>query len=295
MRMILLNVIVASYYVYEKTVIGRGMHGIVKLARYNNEQCVEKENRIDGTKFLNAFGLKSLQSEKILMSRLSHPGIVKYKGFVAVNKRKSMLFMEQCEKSFPKYFANKRIGLTEAIDEFRQVAAALYYMHSQSYCHLDIKPGNVLICKNRLKICDFSLSKTNCNFNSMAQGTLLYMSPELRIILKSKKRGLWNGYKADVYSLGQMFLQVLDNHHGIDIQKQDLMNLKYRKVDKLNSPKINFLLSEKYRTVHGINILFVNLLIKMIEPNPQRRITTANVMRDPLWFYLAKPANVPSK
>ncbi len=67
-----------------------------------------------------------------------------------------------------------------------QVFAATAYMHANSICHRDLKPGNVLflttvcIADNNLKVCDFGLA---CAFTEGqdirdACGTVYYMSPQ---------------------------------------------------------------------------------------------------------------------
>eukprot|EP00835_Amoeboradix_gromovi_P000204 NODE_7_length_48057_cov_0.322240.p13 type:complete len:287 gc:universal NODE_7_length_48057_cov_0.322240:19920-19060(-) len=273
--------IVCSYYVYENKVIGKGTHGIVKLASINNEQCVVKENSS------SRFALSALKNEAQVMSRLNHQYIVVYKGSVAVSTKKYLLFMEKCDQSLPYRLANRKIDILESIRIFYQVANALYFMHSKGFCHLDIKPGNVLICNNVYKLCDFSLSRKQCHMHSTSLGTSLYMAPELYANLNSNKRFEWNGYKADVHSLGIMALQILDNKHTLNRYTLMKMVESYRIADNLNASARLQLLNDKNPTIHGLNILFVNILLKMVDRNAKSRPSMSQVLRDPFWNYHA--------
>ncbi|KAF2309139.1 hypothetical protein GH714_000785 [Hevea brasiliensis] len=96
----------------------------------------------------------------------------------------------------------------------RQVLNGLNYLHSHKIIHRDIKPSNLLV-KNgmEVKIADFGVSKimhrTLDACNSYV-GTCAYMSPER--FDPDTYGGNYNGYAADIWSLGLTLLELYLGH-----------------------------------------------------------------------------------
>ena len=96
-----------------------------------------------------------------------------------------------------------RLSEEEQLDYFCQMIAAVEYIHSLNYCHLDIKPENMLlggIDGNTLKLSDFGFSTlawVNDKSIDMTTpyGTPPYMAPELF-------DGHYDGRIADMWSCG---------------------------------------------------------------------------------------------
>lgn len=63
-----------------------------------------------------------------------------------------------------------------------QLISALHYLHSHRIMHRDMKPQNILLCKDKVKLCDFGFARA-MSVETMVltsiKGTPLYMSPEL--------------------------------------------------------------------------------------------------------------------
>ncbi len=79
----------------------------------------------------------------------------------------------------------KQLGVDEAVDITRAVAAALDYAHRHGVIHRDIKPENILLADGQPLVADFgiSLAVSNAGGNRLTEtglslGTPNYMSPE---------------------------------------------------------------------------------------------------------------------
>ena len=96
--------------------------------------------------------------------------------------------------------------LKEKLNICIDISVSLYYLHSRNpkVLHRDLKSANCLIDKNnRVKLCDFGLSKIyeNANLQTNSISTFFWMAPEY----------LQNGTfsdKSDIYSLGILFWEI---------------------------------------------------------------------------------------
>lgn len=72
--------------------------------------------------------------------------------------------------------------MDEIKNVIEQIVIGIEYMHNNHILHRDIKPQNILLHDNIIKICDFGFStmikENNQMFNTVC-GTPLFMSPEL--------------------------------------------------------------------------------------------------------------------
>jgi hypothetical protein len=95
-----------------------------------------------------------------------------------------------------------------ALSITRQVASALAFAHSKGYVHRDVKPENVMFRHDGTALLtDFGIAKADDKANRMTAtgaviGTPHYMSPE-------QAQGFELDHRADIYSLGVMFYEML--------------------------------------------------------------------------------------
>ena len=84
----------------------------------------------------------------------------------------------------------------------------------EKVAHQDLKPENILLDFNGIAyIGDLGNAKkldTTIQTLTSAQGTLKWMSPEMRKAFEKRESGKFDYSKIDVFSLGLIFLFVLD-------------------------------------------------------------------------------------
>ncbi len=91
---------------------------------------------------------------------------------------------------------------------FWNLVCTVAYLHGNGIIHGDLKPSNILLDKNQVKITDFSLSSfcfdENCRNYLPDSYTENYRAPEI-----------WNkegySYKADIWALGCTFYEIIYN------------------------------------------------------------------------------------
>jgi hypothetical protein len=105
---------------------------------------------------------------------------------------------------------SRSVGAVAAVG--RVLADALAAAHQAGVVHRDVKPGNVMLGRDRsIKVLDFGLSKiveagsshVSVTHSQMVMGTPAYMAPEQFLHSKSA------GPEADVYSLGVVLYEAL--------------------------------------------------------------------------------------
>jgi predicted Ser/Thr protein kinase/tetratricopeptide (TPR) repeat protein len=156
------------------------------------------------------------------LAKLNHPGIVTIYEFGKTNGLFYFLMEFVDGVNLRQLLANGRISSREALAIVPQICDALQYAHDQGIVHRDIKPENILLDrKGRVKVADFGLAKliamgaessgagpnveasTSLTEAGKVMGTPQYMAPE------QKERPTEVDHRADIYSLGVVFYQML--------------------------------------------------------------------------------------
>ena len=154
-------------------------------------------------------------------------GTIKRNGVLL--SQRQYLVIDYFEKDNLKYYIEKtRNGFEERHAKiiYKRILKAIRYCHKNKICHLDIKPENILLDDNcKPKIIDFGLSDYFNEsdgipiYNKRGRGTIQYICPEM-----FKKDVPFSGVKADIYSLGEVLLNLVTNKYGFNIRKNKKSN-----------------------------------------------------------------------
>ncbi|XP_031112620.1 CBL-interacting serine/threonine-protein kinase 11-like [Ipomoea triloba] len=152
---------------------------------------------------------------------------------------------------------------------FRQLIYAVGYCHSRGIFHRDLKPENLLLDENGdLKVSDFGLSALTDQVRQDGLlhtlcGTPAYVAPEIL-----SKKG-YDGAKVDVWSCG-VILYVLTAGF-LPFNDPNLM-VMYKKIYK-----------GEFRCPKWMSPDLKRLLSRLLDTNPETRITIDEITEDP-WF-----------
>ena len=185
--------------------IGRGAVGTIYKA--------EKDGWVVAVKILAERWANDLSvtdrfvQEGLLMSQLSHPGIVKV---LNVGREQGRLFfvLEYVEgPTLARAIQRRAFVPRDMALLIAAVARAVHYAHGEGIVHADIVPGNILLKSDGSpKLTDFGIARLlgQAERAGVTAGTPVYMSPEQA---SPKPGGI--DRRSDVYSLGAVLYEAV--------------------------------------------------------------------------------------
>lgn len=157
------------------------------------------------------------------------------------NSKQKIYFevMEYAENGELKdYVINTNSRIPEKISAkiFYQIVSVVKYLHENNITHCDIKPENVLMCKNFIpKLNDFGFSHHFEESNSEKNWTLYNFAGSVQYSGPEVRRAFTRGYdpvKNDIYSLGMLLFVITVG--DFPFQKASFSDEKYKYLIKKN-------------------------------------------------------------
>ncbi|KAK3444865.1 hypothetical protein EUGRSUZ_A00691 [Eucalyptus grandis] len=249
--------------------LGQGAFAKVYQAR-NISTGMEVAIKMINKEYVLKVGMRDqIKREIQVMKLIRHPHVVELYEVMAT-KTKIYLVMEFAKggELFNKV-AKGKLKEDVARRYFRQLIAAVDYCHSRGVFHRDLKPENLLLDENgNLKVSDFGLSalaesKHEDGLLHTTCGTEAYVAPEV-----INRRG-YNGSKADIWSCGVILYVLLAGRLPFFDTNRVQMLLKIVKGEV------------KFPEWFARDVC--RLLLKILDPNPNRRISMTKIMESS-WF-----------
>ncbi|WP_018602372.1 serine/threonine-protein kinase PknG [Mycobacterium sp. 155] len=196
-------------------------------------------------------------AERQFLAEVTHPGIVKIYNFVEHDDKHGnpvgYIVMEYVGGTSLKQAKGTRLPVAEAIGYMMEILPALGYLHSIGLAYNDLKPENIMITEEQLKLIDLG-AVSRLNSYGYLYGTPGYQAPE---IVRTGPT-----VATDIYTVGRTLAALT----------LKLRTRKGRYVDGL--PSDDPVLT-KYDS-------FGRLLRRAIDPDPRRRFATAEEMSSQL-------------
>lgn len=254
----------AGRYMIERE-IGRGGMGVVYLARQENLDRKVVVKVLSRQMVGDEEARKRFDREARGMSQLEHPNLVTIYDYGS-HEGLSYIVMEYVdgelltdvlrrrERFFWKDFARIAVQILDAVAE----------AHEAGVVHRDLKPNNVMLCSRHgqddfVKILDFGLARFRSNKEITKElfGSVAYLSPE---IVKGEKVDV----RADVYSLGVMFYELLSGKRPFDGEED--YAVMYKHVNDEPPP-----LEEQLPFDHLVPEPTIRLIQRCMAKNPAER------------------------
>ena len=179
-------------------VIGKGGFGKVWKVKSKKTKISYALKEMSKLKVIDKKSIKSINSERELLSKLHHPFIVNMH-FAFQDNENLYLVMDLLTGGDLRFHISRHKKFSEEQTRFFicGIIFSLEYIHSNNIIHRDIKPENLVLDENGyIRLTDFGIAKENMPDNSSeTSGTPGYMSPE---VMKSMN----HSFPADYFALG---------------------------------------------------------------------------------------------
>ncbi len=154
-------------------------------------------------------------AERQILSSLEHPSISRLLDGGSTSDGRPFLVMERVEGDpITTWADNRALTVTERVELFQDVAAAVQYAHTRLVVHRDIKPSNVLVGKEdgAVKLLDFGIAKLLGDHQAQepdpeSRAFTRWMTPEYAS--PEQVRGLAVTTATDVHALGVLLYELL--------------------------------------------------------------------------------------
>ncbi|HZU99717.1 MAG TPA: serine/threonine-protein kinase, partial [Planctomycetota bacterium] len=209
-----------------------------------------------------------------LQRLLDHPSIARVEALVEARGRLHLVAERLRGKTFKDLLAPGPVTTERATAIGAQVASALAHAHGRGVVHRDVAPANIFIVENEplvVKLADFGLAVPVDRHTTIVEqhrtetgegmGTPRYDAPEMLFSAKEA------GPPADVYALGAVLYHARAGRTPFGDRSDDEWLAAVRKA--------------KPRSVReaapGTPAKLATLVMRMLEPRPDRRPTAAEV------------------
>lgn len=269
--------------------LGEGSFGCVYKVKYQDQNyAMKKFISEDSSGELD----KNTLREIVALKKIISDHVVDIKGITKDSNNIVYILMTLCDTNLHNWI--KYIYDESKVQQFiNNIIDGLYDIHENGFIHRDLKPQNILLDKDQIKICDLGISShvdiyydTDTKFYEMC--TLWYRPPE------SLLGTTLNSTSIDIWSLGCIIYELLlkrplfPGDSEIDQIFQIFRifgtpnNTTWDGVESLPEYKSTWpkwkpstIIEEQLKNKLSINN--INILKKMLEMNPKKRITIAEI------------------
>ena len=223
---------------------------------------------LDKKKIVEKADLERILREMKMLSELDNEHIIKVSQ-IYENDSHYLIIMEYCEggELFNYIVEKQRLSENESAYFYYQIIQGVEYIHSQGIAHRDLKPENLLLDKNKkIKIIDFGLSNYFDGIQKLETpcGSPCYASPEM---VGGNK---YNGFFIDIWATGIILFAMLCGYLPFEDDNNDVL--------------FKQILGGKIEYPSHLSEVSKDLLKKIIETNPEKRIKIEEIKKHP--FYL---------
>ena len=204
----------------------------------------------------------ALAQEFQILASLRHPHIVSVLDYGFDENRQPFFTMTLLEDAHSILEAGEAQPQAVKIELIIQLLQALDYLHQRGILHRDLKPGNVQVIEQHVKVLDFGLSASTLSdsstnsINTSTAGTFAYMAPELFLNAIPSRA-------SDLYAVGLLLYELLSDEFPYDKKNVGVM--------------INQILNEPVEVeALGLSQALTTVIERLLTKQPEERYQDAS-------------------
>lgn len=244
------------------SVIGEGGTSLVYLAQKKSSGCPVALKQIAKADLSSSKQVSRVHAEKDILSKMNHPLVVKFYGCFQ-DLENLYIGLEFMPGGDLYGWLARRVTLNTVETRFyaAEIAAVLFYIHSQGIVYRDLKAENILIgSTGHIKLTDFGLAKKLLPGERTFSlcGTPQCMAPE--VITKSG-----HSYEVDWWSFGILLHEMITGHSPFDAPSA------YEIYSNI--------ISRQYHPPGDLDQAVSSLLVGLLEKDKGRRLKGEEILR----------------
>jgi len=271
--------------------LGAGGMGEVYLAARADEQF----RRLAAIKLvrpdmLDEHTRRRFDNERHTLAALDHPNIVKLLDGGMTEEGAPYLVMDYIEgQPIDEFCRDRALGITERLELFRTLCAAVHYAHQNLIVHRDLKPPNILVTPQGVpKLMDFGIAKLL--LPAYAAGEVGFtrtavqpMTPEYASPEQILGRPITTA--SDIYALGVLLYLLLAGRHPFKPGTQSVHEME-RAICQDDPVKPSAAAAREIaRSLRGD---LDTIVLTAMRKEPQRRYASAEHLAEDVRRYLAR-------
>lgn len=171
--------------------------------------------------------LRHFRNEQQILGNFDHPNIARLMDAGCTDSGLPYFIMEHVEgQPIDRYCDQRSLSITNRLELFQQVCAAVSYAHRNLVVHRDIKPSNILVTPDGVpKLLDFGIAKilqSEAGERSTATG-IHFMTPEYASPEQAQGQPVTT--LSDVYSLGVLLYELLTGHSPYRLKNRSALEV----------------------------------------------------------------------
>ncbi|MBW4582250.1 MAG: protein kinase [Tildeniella nuda ZEHNDER 1965/U140] len=153
---------------------------------------------------------------------------------------------------------SKALSLEQAVKIAQQTALGLAHLHQHQVRHQDIKPSNLLLTEDGIRIIDFNVAVMDGDETTISAGTRRYLPPDYKPALHASPA---EKIDRDLYALGIVFYECVTGNYPFSEPHPPLGKAARHPTE--------------FASCEGLSQELIALLLQAIAPNRRDRFTSA--------------------